>query len=495
MKMELRNRAVDKLYRRRDRIEMPDFQRGEVWTDEKKRLLIDTILKGWHLPKLYFRKIDEYSFECVDGQQRLTAIWEFYDNNLQLSESTAQKYGGHFYRDLPDTVTDDIDDFELDIEEIQDADDGELEELFQRLQLGTPLNSPERLNAITGDMHDFVKKLSRDTFFSKTIAVNDTRFAHFDIAGKWAFVELRGIQPQMRFAQLESLFKDNRSFSDKSESARTVLNALGYLHRALPTKCDWLRNRANVLSVCMLAAAVARQKADKNSAERFGSFLAGYFQDLAKEIEKGSKSTERELLEYQQAISYGSTGGDSIRRRLSILTRRLATFDPMFAPLLKGGTHRHSTTEAALEDETDAISKLVYAVNEKYAVTHGEDLFKLTNASSAALMKLRMPVSDLTSYGVLIDCMYKLIYEGSGACSRLPDPPPGFSMDIKHLRTGLRHDVDHGSKQKAAGKRKEIAAVFAKYSGKRTPDECSAEDFAVAQLRLLKAAREMFMLL
>ena len=42
MKMELRGKALDKLYKRRDRIEMPDFQREEVWTVEQKRLLIDT---------------------------------------------------------------------------------------------------------------------------------------------------------------------------------------------------------------------------------------------------------------------------------------------------------------------------------------------------------------------------------------------------------------------------------------------------------------------
>jgi hypothetical protein len=494
MKMELRSRAVDKLYRRRDRIEMPDFQRGEVWTDDKKRLLIDTILKGWHLPKLYFRKIDEYSFECVDGQQRLTAIWEFYDNKLGLSEATAKKYGGRFYKELPDQVTDDIDDFELDVEEIRDADDGALEELFQRLQLGAPLNSPERLNAITGAMHDFVKKISRHAFFAKTIAVNDTRFAHFDIAAKWVFVELRGIQPQLRFPQLESLFKDNRSFSDKSDSARRVISALSYLHRSLPKKCEWLRNRANVLSVCMLAAAVVRQKLDKHSTERFGAFIAAYFQDLAKEVEKGAKSSERELLEYQQAISYGSTGGDSIGKRLSILTRRLATFEPAFAPLLKANAaHSDSSTETAVEGEADAISKLVYAVNEKYAATHGEDLFKLTNASTAALMQLGKLVSNLQGYGSLVDAMYKLIYEGSGGCSRLPSPPPDFSMDVKHLRTGIRHDVDHGGKQKAAAKRKEIGAIFEKYSGKKTPEQCSTEDFAVVQMRLLKAARAMLM--
>jgi hypothetical protein len=71
-------------------------------------------------------------------------------------------------------------------------------------------------------------------------------------------------------------------------------------------------------------------------------------------------------------------------------------------------------------------------------------------------MQLGKPVSDVEGYGSLVDAMYKLIYEGSGACSRLPSPPPDFSMEVKQLRTGIRHDVDHGGKQKAAAKRKGI---------------------------------------
>jgi hypothetical protein len=278
-------------------------------------------------------------------------------------------------------------------------------------------------------MHAFVKKTSRHAFFAKTIAVNDTRFAHFDIAAKWVFVELRGIQPQMRFPQLESLFKDHRTFSEKSDSARLVTIALAYLQRALPSKCEWLRNRANVLSVCMLATAVVRQGLDKSTAERFGSFIGTYFQELAKEVEKGAKSSERELLDYQQAISYGSTGGDSIRKRLSILTRRLATFDPAFAPLLKAeALHPNGSTQATVAAEAESIGKLVYAVNEKYAATHGEDLFKPTNASTAALTQLSKTISDLKGYGLLVDALYKLIYEGSGSCSRLPSPPPEFAI-------------------------------------------------------------------
>jgi hypothetical protein len=491
MKMELRRRAIDKLYRRRDRIEMPDFQREEVWTDSKKRLLMDTILRGWHLPKLYFRKVDETSFECVDGQQRLTAIWEFYDNKLTLSDETAKKYGGRLYNELPDAVVDDIDDFELDVEEIKDADDGELEELFQRLQLGTPLNTPERLNAITGEMRDFVKRVAQHEFFKNTIAVKDTRFAHFDIAAKWVFVEVMGIQAQLRFPQLEALFKNNRTFDTKSEAARIINNALGYLERSLPERCTWLRNRANVLSVCMLASATTRRKLDKTSEKQFGHFVSTYFQDLAREVEKGARSTERELLDYQQAISYGSTGGDSIRKRLNILARRLATFDTTFAGLLNGPTETVAMSDTGIPAEAETIRDLIHAVNEKYAAIHGNDLFKSTNATTAALSVLGKIASNDAGYKELIDALYKLFYEGSGTCARLPAPPPEFVMDVKHLRTSIRHDVDHGEMNKSAAKRKHIGEIFQKYSGQRTMEECKEVDFIVAHLRLLKEARAL----
>ncbi len=91
MKIEIRSRAIDKVYKRRDRIDMPDFQREEVWPDDKKRLLIDSILRGWHLPKFYFRKVDDSTFECVDGQQRLSAIFSFFADDLTLSEDTAKR--------------------------------------------------------------------------------------------------------------------------------------------------------------------------------------------------------------------------------------------------------------------------------------------------------------------------------------------------------------------------------------------------------------------
>ena len=490
MKMELRSRAIDKIYKRRDRIEMPEFQREEVWSDERKRLLIDTILRGWHIPKLYFRKIDEQSYECVDGQQRLVTIWEFYGNKLALSPESAAKYGGARYQDLPLALTDDFDDFELDIEEIVDADDRELEELFQRLQLGTPLNSPERLNAVGGEMRDFVKTLAKTHYFTDSIAVKDTRFAHFDIASKWLFVEARGIQPQMRFPQLEKLFQDNRTFSATSELAKRINITAKFLQQAFPDKIQWLRNRANVLSVCMLASEIVKNKLDRGNATLFSKFVNSYFEELAQEVEKGSSADDKELLEYQQAISFGSTGGDSIRKRLEILTSRIATSSSAFAKLLPAA-HHTAKAKTELLQFSEKIRKLIHDINERYAANTGEDMFKMTNSSAAALSGIGELVTDIDGYGAFIDGLYGLLYEGSGSCNRLPVPPPSLVMDLKHLRTGLRHDVDHGRVPDVAKKRLRISKIFRTYSGKASPAECSSEEFSAFQLKFLSKVQNM----
>jgi hypothetical protein len=487
MKMETRARAIDKVYKRRDRIDMPDFQREEVWPDNKKRLLIDSILRNWHLPKFYFRKLDDGTFDCVDGQQRLSAIFEFFDNQLELNDDTAKRTGATKYAELKDDVSDEFDDFEIEIEEIEDATDEELEELFKRLQLGTPLNTAEKINAISGDLRDFCHEMAATPYFQSKIGLKDTRYAHFEAIVKWAFVEARGIQPQMRYPQLESLLRENKTFSKSSDTAKRISGALDFLDRAFLKDCPVVRNRANTLSICMLAGRVyAQNLINDDSATDFRTFVERFFSELSSEVEKGVKAVDKELLRYQQAISSGSTGGDSIRTRINILTKRLATFSPRFAILL--GTYHDATDEVTrnVAELAAGARDLIYGINRKYAASYGEDLFKMTTKSSQALTTIATPCRDLDQYGKFIDGLYFLIYEGSGACKRLPDPPPIFSMDIKFLRTAIRHDVDHGDLKDVRKKKKRAGETFEKFSGKKTPEECGPEELLATQVRILQ---------
>ena len=48
---------------------------------------------------------------------------------------------------------------------------------------------------------------------------------------------------------------------------------------------------------------------------------------------------------------------------------------------------------------------------------------------------------------------------------------------------------------KGVGEAEGDGSIFEKYSGKKTPGQCSTEDFMVFQMRMLKAARAMLMTL
>ena len=157
MKMGSEKRALDKIYKRRDRYEIPEWQRAEVWADDRKQLLIDTILRGWKIPKFYFAKVSEApeEFEVVDGQQRLMTIFEFFDGLLTLSPETAHRVGAETYEDLPDHLADAFDDYEIAYDEITDGTEEDLKEYFRRLQFGLTLTAAEQLNAVHSNLTNF----------------------------------------------------------------------------------------------------------------------------------------------------------------------------------------------------------------------------------------------------------------------------------------------------------------------------------------------------
>jgi hypothetical protein len=495
MEMENRRKSIDKIFKRRDRIEMPAIQREEVWTIEKKQLLIDTILRGWHLPKFYFRKLDNDLYECIDGQQRLIAIYDFFQDKLELNSETVKLVKAKKYSKLNETYSDKFDDYEIDIEEIEDADDRELEDLFLRLQFGTPLNTAEKLNAIGGGLRDFCKKSANHTFFRKKVTLKNSRYSHFEIVVRWALAEAKGVNVQMRFPQLESFLKENRTFEDKSSTASNIKRSLKFLAEAFGDKSQYLRNRANVLSICMLASRVVSNKLHTGTSPIFGTFIKSFFDRLSLETEKGVKSSDRELLRYQQAITSASADQESISTRISILTKNLSAYSSKFAPLI--GIYPDAKNESSrdVEEQVTQIKELINKINNDYSARNGENLIKMTNKTVSSLDNISKLCNSIESYGVFIDSLYFLFYEGTGDCSRLPQPPAEIIMDIKHLRTGLRHDVDHGSGSKIAKKNKEIGSIIKKYSEKATPYLFSAEEFISFQNKILRKIVEFIKLL
>ena len=63
----------------------PDYQREpNTWSTADKRYLVDTIIRDLDLPKFYLRKLGDKRYEIVDGQQRLTTIWQYKNGEFVL---------------------------------------------------------------------------------------------------------------------------------------------------------------------------------------------------------------------------------------------------------------------------------------------------------------------------------------------------------------------------------------------------------------------------
>jgi len=223
VKMTSERRAVDKIFKRRDRYDIPDWQRDKVWDRDKKQRLIDSMLHGWKLPKFYFVKASDEDYLVEDGQQRLTAIFEFCSNELPLNADSAEQFGGRLYKELSRRISDSFDDFEIEYDVIEGATDEELKEFFQRLQEGMPLTSSEKLNAVHSKLRDYCRATSRHAFFRRTVAIPNTRYAHFDIMAKVATIEVEGLDAGLRFDDISAVFLSQGAVSALSKNDPVVL--------------------------------------------------------------------------------------------------------------------------------------------------------------------------------------------------------------------------------------------------------------------------------
>ncbi len=69
----------------------PEYQRGVVWTRTQQKKLVDSVLRGYPIPLIYFHHIQQTAaglrserFEVIDGQQRITALHEFHEGAFKL---------------------------------------------------------------------------------------------------------------------------------------------------------------------------------------------------------------------------------------------------------------------------------------------------------------------------------------------------------------------------------------------------------------------------
>jgi hypothetical protein len=154
-----------KWYDDKELILNPNFQRGAVWSPQARTYLVDSILRGYPIPKLLIRtSVDRDSRrtirDVVDGQQRLRTIIDFSSGKLTLGVKS-KEFKGLKYSDLEPDQQDAFLAYKLTFEQLLNASDEDVLEVFLRINsYAVPVTEPELRNArFDNDFSDLVKEI------------------------------------------------------------------------------------------------------------------------------------------------------------------------------------------------------------------------------------------------------------------------------------------------------------------------------------------------
>ena len=314
----------------------PQYQRTPVWNEAKKQLLIDSILRGYDLPKFYLRSSDSpYEHEVVDGQQRLRAIWDFCDDEYALGDESSDipdfgDLSGKKWSDLSSRERDQIGGFQLSVAVIEGASDREIRQLFRRLQEGVSLNPAEKRNAIEGKMRDFIAELGDTHRVFPLTRFPDTRFKWHDLAVIVTCLEVAGGPTDAKAPNLSSMYENYQSFDSNGSIATKVKRHLNYMERVLKDRPPEMNIKWGFVDLYLLISKMDESYVIHGREEDFADFYVAFekerrevMSDPSELLSSGRDSYwDRDLYDYIEAFIRSGGVRQNIEKRHDVYKRR-----------------------------------------------------------------------------------------------------------------------------------------------------------------------------
>lgn len=153
------------------------FQRRQVWDLSKSSRLIESLLLNVPIPVCYFAELEDGSYSVIDGQQRLTAIYQFLRNEFTLRGlKVLRELNRKSFKQLEIPYQRYINSRTIRCIVIVKESHPDIKfDVFERLNSGfVPLNAQELRNSVyRGKLNDLILELSEDETFQKVRNVQD----------------------------------------------------------------------------------------------------------------------------------------------------------------------------------------------------------------------------------------------------------------------------------------------------------------------------------
>ena len=327
---------VSSVVRRKHKINpRPQYQRTPVWNEDKKQLLIDSVLRQYDIPKIYLRKSDPpFEHEVIDGQQRLRTVWEFTEGAFVLGDTSRDlpEFGdlsGKKYSELDSDVQDQIADYEFIIIEVLEASDFEIRDLFLRLQEGVTLNPAEKRNALYGNMRDFVADLGEKHKVFPLTFLPEKRFGWHNLAAIITCLELAEGPTDVKSTSLRKMYLDNQDFEKDGSTARKIKRHLNYLKRIIKDRPPEMDIKWGFVDLYLLVLLMDELFALGDIEGEFTDFYVSFenerrsaMPDYGELRSSGRSLWDKDMYQYIEAFVRSGGTKPNIKTRNSVYSRR-----------------------------------------------------------------------------------------------------------------------------------------------------------------------------
>lgn len=303
-----------KLYNDKGELDIPDVQRDLVWTTSQKQLLIDSILKDYDIPKIYFRVRNNASgkryYEIIDGQQRLNAIFDFMEDKYSLpndndpigDESIAGKKWSEWSSDLQI----EFGNRSLDVVYLENYTDEETDETFLRLQNGTPLKAPEKRRAIAGNMRNIIADLAKHKIFENYCDFSNSHYAYEDVTAK-VFKQFSEGLSSISATALARMYEQHASIDESDKTYKEIKKVYSFLEKAFKNNNNPHLKKYAIADLAVIAKEFLSVYDLNNYANEFGKAYLDFCDERILNNEKPEDQQDQKFLSYGNAAR-----GDSL---------------------------------------------------------------------------------------------------------------------------------------------------------------------------------------
>ena len=303
----------------------PEFQRNSVWPRSAKAYLIDTILCDRPMPLFFLQRSrsaqsGRTAFTVVDGQQRLRAIFEFLDDRFALTESKSAAFKNKRYSQLNRALQDRILNYDLTVQELAGYSESDIRNIFVRMNRFVVKLSPQELRHAreTGKFYDFVEKLGRNTFWTRSCAFTigqQSRMKTIEFSAELAILLIEG--PQDKKSSIDLYYREyQQSFPFAREVEAQLSAYLSWIESAIPAlKKSRFRKPTDLYS--LIGALVEFSQEGRRKALPDPKLAGRYLDKFEKDLVK--KAKDRVVVEYLAASGRQTDNLAPREQRIGIL--------------------------------------------------------------------------------------------------------------------------------------------------------------------------------